>query len=188
MVFNTTIFLTCIAIFFARIIDVSVGTIRIISIVQGRMKTAFFLGFIEVSIWLFVISTVMGDLKENPILAIFYALGYASGNVVGIKIEKALSLGDGLLRIICFSNGAEVVRKISAMGYKVIVFHGTEKDRPVMEIEIPCRRSEIAPIIELARQVENDLYYVTETISLSPKAKLPVMQRPTGWRAVFKRK
>lgn len=188
MAFDFHILVTCVIIFFARIVDVSVGTIRIISIVQGRMKTAFVLGFVEVSIWLLVISTVMGELKENPVLAVFYALGYASGNVVGIKIEKMLSMGNGLLRMICFNHGEEVVKRINEMGYKVIVFHGSESDRPVMEIEIPCRRNEIASLVEMARQFEPELYYVTESIGLSPKMKLPVMQPPTGWRAVFKRK
>lgn len=188
MTLDTNIVITCIVIFLARIVDVSVGTIRIISIVQGRMKTAFVLGFIEVSIWLLVISTVMNELKEKPILAIFYALGYASGNVVGIKIEKMLSMGNGLLRMICFNHGEEVVKRINDMGYKVIVFHGSEHERPVMEIEIPCRRNEISSLVEMARQYEPELYFVTESIGLSPKMKLPVMQPPTGWRAVFKRK
>ena len=44
------IWLLGVLIFFARIIDVSVGTLRTISIVQGRTKVAFFLAFIETSV------------------------------------------------------------------------------------------------------------------------------------------
>lgn len=186
MDFNVIV--TGIVIFFARIVDVSVGTIRILSIVQGRIKTAFFLGFMEVSIWLWVISSVMEKIKESPVIAVFYALGYASGNVAGIKIEQWLSMGNGLLRIICFSKGREIIEKIKSIGYRVIVFNGMENDRPVMEIEIPCRRSEIEILVKLAREFEPDLYFVTESIGLEPKKKLPVMIPATGWRAIFKRK
>ena len=77
-------------IFFARIIDVSVGTLRTISIIQGRTKMAFYLGFIEISMWLAVLSAVLKKVMENPMLAIFYAAGFSTGNVVGILIEKNL--------------------------------------------------------------------------------------------------
>jgi len=185
---DMSVFVTCIIIFFARIVDVSVGTIRILSIVQGRIKTAFVLGFLEVSIWLWVISSVMEKIKESPVIAVFYALGYASGNVVGIKIEKWLSMGNSLLRIISFEKGREITEKFKEIGYTVIIFNGVEKQRPVVEIEIPCRRDEIEFLVKKARELEPEIYYVTEAIGLEPEKKLPVMIPATGWRAVFKRK
>jgi uncharacterized protein YebE (UPF0316 family) len=130
----------------------------------------------------------MGEIKETPILAIFYALGYASGNVVGIKIEKWLSIGDALLRIICFRQGDKIVERLRQLGYTVVTFSGCEAEQSVLEIEIPCRRSEIQGIIDIAREFEPRLYYVTEAIGISPREKLPLMQPASGWRAVFKRK
>ena len=121
---DITIILTGLAVFMARIVDVSVGTIRIISIVNGRIKTAFVLGFIEVSIWLLVISTVLGKINESPIIAIFYALGYASGNVVGIVIEKRISLGNSLLRIISLEKGLELATEFRRLGFQVMTFDG----------------------------------------------------------------
>lgn len=182
------IVLTCIAVFFARIIDVSVGTIRIISIVQGRIKTAFVLGFIEVSIWILVISTVMDQIKKSPIIAVFYALGYASGNVVGIMIEKRFSIGNALLRIVFFEKGKIVAELLRAHGYQVMLFEGVDGDRSVQEIEIPCRRRDIQTIVDLAREHEKEVYFVTETIGLAPRLKLPTMQPTSGWRSRFKRK
>lgn len=180
--------ITCVAVFCARIVDVSVGTIRIISIVQGRIKTAFVLGFIEVSIWLLVISTVMAKLNENPVIAIFYALGYASGNVVGIKIEKRFAIGNALLRIIFFDKGHQVADELRLRGYQVMVFEGIDGDRVVQEIEIPCRRRDIEELVALARSYEKEVYFVTESIGVQPRLKLPTMQQATGWRGIFKRK
>lgn len=187
MHFDATILITCIAVFCARIVDVSVGTIRIISIVQGRIKTAFVLGFIEVSIWLLVISTVMSKLNESPIIAVFYALGYASGNVVGIMIEKKFSIGNALLRIIFFDKGHQVADELRKLGYQVMVFEGINGDRVVQEIEVPCRRRDIEKLVTLARDYEKEVYFVTESIGIQPRLKLPTMQS-SGWRSVFKRK
>ncbi len=185
---DLNILLTCIAIFCARIVDVSVGTVRIISIVQGRIKTAFVLGFIEVSIWILVISTVMEKIKQSPIIAVFYALGYASGNVVGIMIEKRFAIGNALLRIIFFDKGRVVADELRRLGYQVMVFDGIDGDRSVQEIEVPCRRIDIEEIVKLARSHEKEVYFVTESIGLAPRLKLPTMQQATGWRGIFKRK
>ena len=82
-----------ILVFFARIIDVSVGTFRTISIVHGRTKIAFFLAIIEISVWLIVLSQVLPRVVEKPLLGVFYAFGFATGNVVGILVEKRLAMG-----------------------------------------------------------------------------------------------
>jgi len=87
------IWLLGIFVFIARIVDVSVGTLRTISIVQGRTKLSFFLAFIETSVWLVVLSAVLPKVMETPLLGLFYAFGFATGNVVGILVEKRLAMG-----------------------------------------------------------------------------------------------
>ncbi|HAE40744.1 MAG TPA: hypothetical protein DCG57_19240 [Candidatus Riflebacteria bacterium] len=185
---DMTVILTGLAVFMARIVDVSVGTIRIISIVNGRMKTAFVLGFIEVSIWLLVISTVLAKINESPVIAVFYALGYASGNVAGILIEKRISVGSSLLRIISMEKGLELATEFKRLGFQVVSFDGIESDRAIKEIEIPCRRKDIDRLVDIARKIEPDAFFVTANIGVGPKIRYPVMQPPTGWRAIFKRK
>ena len=88
---NGAILSTCILIFAARIVDVSLGTIRTICVVNGRRHVALVLGFFEILVWIFAVSKVIGDL-QHPVLAVAYALGFATGNFVGITIEKRLAL------------------------------------------------------------------------------------------------
>ena len=188
MIFDTATILTGLLIFFARILDVSIGTIRIISIVNGRIKTAFVLGFLEVSIWLFVISTVLDKIKGNPLIGVFYALGYASGNVAGILLEKQLSFGNTLLRVICFDSAGEIAMKLRELGYQVIEFRGADSDRNVSELEVVCKKKNIPALIRSVRAIEPDAYYVTESVEITKRRHYPAMQPATGWRAIFKRK
>ena len=88
------IIVTGIFVFFARICDVSIGTIRTIVTVQGRTAIAFGLGLIEITIWILVVSTVITQVKEQPILIAFYAFGYATGNFIGIIVERKLAFGN----------------------------------------------------------------------------------------------
>lgn len=188
MTLDTATVLTGLLIFFARILDVSIGTIRIISIVNGRIKTAFVLGFLEVSIWLVVISTVLDKINGNPVIGIFYALGYASGNVAGIVLEKQISFGNTLLRIICFDSAHEISNRLRQSGYQVIEFHGADSERSVTELEIVCKKKDVHRLMKITREIEPDAYYVTESVDITKRTRYPAMQPASGWRAIFKRK
>ncbi|MDD2560397.1 MAG: DUF5698 domain-containing protein, partial [Bacteroidales bacterium] len=70
-------------IFFGRIIDVTLGTLRIIFVSKGQKTLAPLIGFFEVFIWIVVISQILS--RANDLVAyLSYAAGYATGNYVGI--------------------------------------------------------------------------------------------------------
>ena len=122
------IWLLGILIFLARVVDVSVGTLRTISIVQGRTKIAFFLAFIETSVWLLVLSAVLPQVMHTPILGLFYAFGFATGNVVGILVEKRLAMGYTNFRIITSKHAKEITNSLREKGFAVTTFEGEGKD------------------------------------------------------------
>ncbi|MGF3554602.1 MAG: DUF5698 domain-containing protein, partial [Thermoplasmatota archaeon] len=88
-----------ILIFISRLIDVSLGALRIIFISRGLKYLAPIIAFIEINIWLLAISQIMLNLN-NTACALAYAGGFALGNLLGIVIEERLSVGLVLLRII----------------------------------------------------------------------------------------
>lgn len=61
-------------IFCSRIIEVSMGTLRIILINKGYRKQGVILAFFEVTIWVFIASRVIGGISEQPIKGIVYSL------------------------------------------------------------------------------------------------------------------
>jgi uncharacterized protein YebE (UPF0316 family) len=164
-----------IIIFFARIIDVSVGTLRTISIIQGRVKMAFFLGLVEVSIWLVVLSAVLQKVMETPLLAVFYALGFSTGNVVGILIEKKLAMGYTNFRVISMLNGRLIADKIREKGYRATIFEGEGKEGKVIEVNIVCERKALPELIKIVRDIEPDAFYITEQVGIVSKMLRPMM-------------
>jgi uncharacterized protein YebE (UPF0316 family) len=176
------------AIFLARVVDVTMGTMRTISIIQGRTKIAFVLGFVEVSIWLVVISAVVSDIMHKPLLGVFYALGFSTGNVVGIKVEKRLAFGHMILRVISTGNGRMMADRIRDSGYAVTTFEGGGRCGPVTMIYVVCRRRDLQEIIPLVNSVEPDAFYITEQAGSVSKIFRPALQPLTGWRAILKKK
>jgi uncharacterized protein YebE (UPF0316 family) len=66
-------------IFFGRIIDVTLGTMRIIFVSKGEKLKAPLIGFFEVFIWVVVISQIL--VRANDLVSyLSYAAGYAAGN------------------------------------------------------------------------------------------------------------
>lgn len=178
--------LTGLVIFLARVIDVGLGTIRTLMIVQGRTSTAFMLGFVEISIWLWVISTVVPRIAQEPLLGVFYAFGFASGNALGIKMERRLAFGHLILRVITRHEGlADTVRKA---GFAVTTFAGQGMSGPVTELYIVCRRRDLHSIIDTVKKEDPDVFYLTEFAGAVSKVCRPFLTRPTGWRATGKRK
>jgi len=86
-------------IFAARVIDVSMGTVRVIFISRGFKYLAPIVGFFEILTWLLAIGQIMKNLS-NPLCYIAYAGGFAMGNYVGMCIADKLSLGVVLIRIV----------------------------------------------------------------------------------------
>lgn len=188
MVFDLTTILTGVLIFLARVVDVSLGTMRTISIVNGRTKTAFFLGFIEVGIWLSVISTVINKVTSQPLLGVFYAFGFATGNAAGIMLEKRLAMGHMVLRVITAVHGKEMSSQLRELGFSVTTFQGEGMLGPVTELYIVCNRKDCRQIINVIQDIEPEVFFVTEPAGVLRKKREPTMQPATGWRAVLKKK
>ncbi len=86
-------------IFLARVVDVSINTLRIMFVLNGKKSVAPILGFFEALIWLLAIGQIFQNLN-NPMSYIAYAGGYAMGTFVGMSIEEKLALGRVLVRVI----------------------------------------------------------------------------------------
>jgi len=187
MIHSNTL-LTGLLIFAARIGDVSIGTIRTIVTVQGRSVVAFFLWIFELLIWITVISTVIHKIEARPILAVFYAFGYATGNVVGIAVERKLAFGIIILRVITRTAGKQLANRLRGQGQPVTVFRGEGMNGPVDEIYIACRRRDLKKILKTVNQEDPDAFYITEMARDVGKAARTVYFAPTGWRSVLKKK
>jgi uncharacterized protein YebE (UPF0316 family) len=186
--FDPQILLTGIIIFFARICDVSIGTVRTIVTVQGRSTIAFFLAVFEIIIWVSVAGTVINQIGDKPLLVIFYAFGFATGNVVGIMVERKLAFGTTILRIITPTEGRAIASHLRQNGQPVTVFQGEGMHGPVNELYIACRRRDLKWILPEVLRIDPKLFYVIEQARDMSKVYRPIYSPLGGWRAINKRK
>ena len=177
-----------IMVFFARVVDVSVGTVRTISTVHGRMKTAFILGAIEVSVWIVVVSALIEKISDKPVLVIFYALGFSTGNVVGILMERRIAFGYAGLRIFCRENGMELAAALRQAGYAVTTFQGQGKSGPVLEVYMVVKRKDLKGILEISQEIEPDAFFTSEHVGTVRQMVKTLEKQRTSWCDFLKRK
>ena len=175
-------------IFLARIGDVSIGTVRTLMTVQGRSVVSFFLSIFELLIWITVVSTVIHKIKDQPVLALFYAFGYATGNVVGITVERKIALGTIVLRVFTRTAGTQIAHRLRNMGQPVTIFRGEGMRGPVDELYIAGRRRNLKTMLKVVKEEDPAAFYITEMARDVRKAVRPSFFQFTGWRSVFKGK
>ena len=84
----------------AKIIEVSMMTVRVVLITKGERKIGAIIGFFEVVLWIYLASTVLTNISQDPLKAVFYALGFALGNYFGSRLEEKLGIGLSKVQII----------------------------------------------------------------------------------------
>jgi len=185
---DVTVLATGLAVFCARICDVAIGTVRTILTVQGRTVISFFLAVFEVTIWITVVSTVIHQVQEMPVLVIFYSLGYATGNVVGILVERRLAFGMIILKVFTHESGPEMARAFRELRQPVTIFHGEGMHGPVMELYIACRRRDLKWMIPKVFEYDPEAFYVVEQARDVSRVLKPVSTPLGGWRQRHNRK
>lgn len=154
----------CILIAAARVVDVSLGTLRMIAVVHGRRGLAWALGFFEVLLWVMVVSQVIRVIDlEHWYYGVAYALGFATGNWVGIAIEQRLAHGEQAVRVFT-RRGSELAAVLRGSGYGVTTFVGHGKDGPVDMLYIEALRRHVPDVIATVRAFDAAAFYVVDDV------------------------
>ena len=155
--------LTMVYIFFARILDVSIGTLRIIMISRGYRYVAPLFGFVEVIIWLTAISRVLASL-ESVYSYIIYAAGFAAGNYVGMLLEERLPFGYKSLRVITSKEVSALPLMLREEGFGVTMSEGTGLKGRVTIIYSLVPKKHVQRFLEIVNILEPNAFITIEEV------------------------
>jgi len=123
---------------------------------------------------------------SSPPYAISFAIGYATGNFVGVQLEKRLAMGQQVIRIFT-RKGEGLAELLRTRGYQLTVFDGKGRAGHVDLLFIECKRRDMERITHLSTNFDPDCYYIVDDVRESTGTTVRGLQ-PTGWRAVMKKK
>lgn len=111
----------CLQIFLARLIDVTLGTLRTILIVKGKKNSAAIIAFFEVLIWFLVAKEALDNVDSTLLIPICYAAGFAAGTYIGIRITNKYIEGYVTANITTTKDNYKLIANLREKGYGVSV-------------------------------------------------------------------
>ncbi len=160
-----------ILVFFARIIDVSLGTLRIIFVSRGKRNLAPILGFFEVLVWIVVVAQIVSNLHAW-VAYVAYAAGFATGTYIGLTLENRLALGMMAVRTIS-PNAHKFVQPLRDAGYGVTELTGEGTTGQVNVVYTVIRRKDLDSVVHIIRSVTPKAFVSVEEIQSAKEGIFP---------------
>ncbi len=157
----------CLIVCCAKIVEISIQSLKTCMMVKGQRLKAAGLGFVECMIWGLVISTIISTLGDNYLLLVFYCFGYAVGLFLGSTIESKIAIGTSNLELIANDESTELITtylKEKNMGYTVLDGRGS-KDKMNMIFIVLARKETPKVLREIRKVCDNKVFVVASEVS-----------------------
>ena len=151
-------------IFFGKVLEVCVTTLRIIFVGKGRMVYGTVFGFVEIVLWIIIAGEVLGDLQSDPMKAVVYCLGFTAGIAAGVAVEHRLAIGLTSINIVVpRESGEKIATALRESGFGVTILEGHAVGGALRQLVlVQLRRKNIKSAVGIARGI-----YPNAVISIS---------------------
>lgn len=166
-------------VFFARVADVSLGTLRIIFTSRGKRNIAPLLGFVEVFIWIVIVGQIVKNVHSITAY-LGYAAGFATGTFIGMKIEEKLAIGTLVLRIILAQGGEELAQKLREADFGVTIVNGEGSSGPVKLLYTVIKRKDLSAVSAIIHSINPKAFYSVEEVRSAESGIFPVQTPGEG--------
>ena len=154
----------CIKIFFARILDVTMGTCRTIMVVKGKTLYATIIGFIEVFIWFLIVREALNTDVQSIWIAASYSLGFATGTFLGGVISKKLIKSTFTVEVITSKNEMSDILRDKGYGVTELSVEGKDEKTEKRMLLLEVNNSSLNELKSFIKTIdENAFIIVTET-------------------------
>ncbi|NND03948.1 MAG: DUF2179 domain-containing protein [Acidimicrobiia bacterium] len=156
--------LTMIGIVALRLIDVSIGALRIQYLVRGRRLLAGVLGFFESLTWVVAAALVLSDLDEwYKVIA--YAAGFGFGTALGGYLDSWIASGQVFLRVMAPSESPQVVDALRERGFAATVVNAEGRDGEVRLTILAIPRKRQGEVIEVIKTLNPHAFVTVDDIN-----------------------
>ena len=162
-------------IFCARVTDVSINTLRIMFVMNGKKNIAPILGFFESLIWLLAIGQIFQNVN-NPMSYVGYAGGFAMGTYVGMTIEEKLALGRVLVRVITPEPLPELIDYMKERNFRFTNVGGEGRYGKVNLLFTVMKREALKEYIEKIKSINDKAFYTIESVRRISEDDLNLME------------
>ncbi|WP_425637163.1 DUF2179 domain-containing protein [Algoriphagus yeomjeoni] len=161
-------------IFCARVGDVSINTLRIMFMMNGKKNIAPVLGFFEALIWLLAIGQIFQNI-DNPMSYIAYAGGFGMGTYVGMYFEEKLAFGRVLVRVITPEPLPELIEYMKNRDFRFTNVGGEGRFGKVNLLFTVMKRESLTEYITKVQSIDSKAFYTIESVKRVSEEDVNVM-------------
>lgn len=161
---SPTAWLVALGIFTARLVNVAMDTLRFMFTLRGKRTLSWILGFFESVIFVVIISSILTDIG-NILNLIGYAAGFATGNIVGMAIEKRLAIGFTHFSIISRDYSTEIASELRNAGFGVTEIPARGRQSSFMLVDCHVRRKQTDAVEKLVLEIDPNAFITAEEVT-----------------------
>ena len=166
-------------IFMARILDVSINTVRIIYVLGGRKVTSTLLGFFESFIWLMAIRQIFEHL-DNWMCYVAYPAGFAAGIFVGMIIEEKIAYGKVIVRIITRKEIHPLLQYLNREYHRYTYVKAEGPDGLENLVFTVLQREKLERLLMTLKDILPTAFYTVEKVNRAAESGA-VVEQSTRW-------
>ncbi len=156
--------LGALAIFSIRVISIAMDTLRFMLTMRGRKTIAWILGFFESVLFVVIMGIVLTNL-ENILNIIAYAAGFATGNTVGMMIEKKLAIGFTHISVVSKLHGFALAESLRERDFAVTEIPARGKDGLVYLLNLTVKRKSVPDVEKFVLSIDPEAFITAEDIT-----------------------
>lgn len=168
MMNDLPVYLLPVLIFFARIADVSLGTLRITMVSRGYKWQSALLGFFEVLIWVIVVAQLLSNLNYW-VNYVAYAAGFSAGTYIGLYIEERMKVGTVLVRIITLNKSEQLIESLKNAGVAITSVDAKGGFNDVKVIFTVLKRKKLPTVFNIVKEIDPEAFFSIEDVKFSNK-------------------
>ena len=141
-------------VFFGKIIEVAISTLRIMLINRGERVKGSIIAFFEVSLWLLITGTVLVGFREDILRCVVFAVAFALGNYIGAWLESKLAFGLCSINVIVSeqNKAQELADALRSESFAVTVLDGEGKDGQREILVLHLKRKRIPSAVAIVKK------------------------------------
>lgn len=148
-------------IFLARLVDVSLNTLKFKEMIRGNKLKSSIIAFVEVIIYTLAAAKAYQYINNICIL-LFFSAGYACGGFLGMMLDEKLDNGEIFVLVIATHDEWVLADDLRAKGFGVTSakgygLEGAEK----VQLKIIVEKKRMTELSNIVREFDSSAYIVT---------------------------
>ena len=160
-------FLTCLSIFLARIVDVSICTFRTMMMVKRKSIIVPILAFLEAFIWFMVVRKALNTNLDSMLIPICYSLGYATGTFIGGFLSRRFIKVVNSVEVVTTKNNYKLIDALRDKDYGVMVIElkdNLNQNKDLLIVDVKSRLTK--EVIDDIKRVDPEAFIVVKDTEL----------------------